>query len=55
MGLALSYFRGEPLIPEVRGESLIKGLRSCEQELQNGAIATIDWDDKIRVRLLPLV
>jgi predicted nuclease of predicted toxin-antitoxin system len=53
-GPSAILLRGEPLVPEVRGEGLARVLRQCEGELTAGAIATLDWDDGFRVRLLPL-
>jgi predicted nuclease of predicted toxin-antitoxin system len=46
--------RGEPLVPEVRGEALLSALRDCEAELSLGAIVTLDWFDRPRARVLPL-
>lgn len=46
--------RGEPLTPEVRGSALLFALRRFEMELGVGAIATINWTGKLRIRLLPL-
>jgi predicted nuclease of predicted toxin-antitoxin system len=46
--------RGEPLVPEVRGSSLLGALQDCEAELNQGAIVTLDWSDKPRARVLPL-
>ena len=46
--------RGEPLVPEVRGEALLGAILVCTSELEAGAILTIDWLDRQRVRLLPL-
>jgi predicted nuclease of predicted toxin-antitoxin system len=46
--------RGEPLIPELRGQALIGAIVECSAELEAGAILTLDWSDKPRARLLPL-
>lgn len=46
--------RGEPLIPEVRGAALLGALLTCEAELSQGAIVTLDWSDRPRARVLPL-
>lgn len=46
--------RGEPLTPEFRGHTLLRAIAQCQEELRAGAILTIDWSDKIRVRLFPL-
>ncbi|HEY1183054.1 MAG TPA: DUF5615 family PIN-like protein [Bryobacteraceae bacterium] len=47
--------RGEPLVPEVRGSALLGALQDCEVELNQGAIVTLDWSDKPRARVLPLL
>lgn len=54
-GPSIVLLRGEPLTPESRGEALLATLSACEQDLAPGAIATIAWDDRVRVRVLPLV
>jgi len=46
--------RGEPLIPELRGEGLIRAIAECSAELDTGAILTLDWSGRPRARLLPL-
>jgi len=46
--------RGEPLVPETRGPALLNALQECAQELESGAIVTLDWSDKPRARVLPL-
>jgi len=46
--------RGEPLVPEVRGEAVLGAIFGCTAELEAGAILTIDWSDRPRARLLPL-
>ena len=46
--------RGEPLVPEARGEALLRALRDCEAELSLGAIVSLDWSDRPRARVLPL-
>jgi predicted nuclease of predicted toxin-antitoxin system len=46
--------RGEPLLPEIRGEALLHATAECSVELNAGAILTIDWLDRPRARLLPL-
>ena len=53
-GPSVVLMRGEPLTPEVRGSALLLALRHFEVELRAGAIATINWSDKLRVRVLPL-
>ncbi len=49
-----TLLRGEPLVPELRGRSLLPALRNLDAELLTGAIATTDWGDKLRMRLLPI-
>jgi predicted nuclease of predicted toxin-antitoxin system len=46
--------RGEPLVPELRGDALVRALADCETELIQGAILTLDWSDQPRARVLPL-
>ena len=46
--------RGEPLTPELRGLALVNLIASRREELDSGAIMSIDWSDKVRSRLLPL-
>jgi predicted nuclease of predicted toxin-antitoxin system len=46
--------RGAPLRPEARGAGLLLALRHFDAELATGAIVTIDWTSKLRVRMLPL-
>jgi predicted nuclease of predicted toxin-antitoxin system len=46
--------RGEPLVPEVRGEALLNALRNCAAELSQGAILSLDLSGRARSRLLPL-
>ncbi len=46
--------RGEPLTPEARASAVLDGIAECREELDAGAILTIDWSDKPRARLLPL-
>jgi predicted nuclease of predicted toxin-antitoxin system len=46
--------RGEPLIPEARGEAVLKALRECAVELSKGAILSLDLSGRARSRLLPL-
>jgi predicted nuclease of predicted toxin-antitoxin system len=46
--------RGAPLTPEARGVALLLALRHFDAELATGAIVTIDWTSKLRVRMLPL-
>jgi predicted nuclease of predicted toxin-antitoxin system len=46
--------RGEPLTPEARGLALLRALKDCETEPNQGAIVTLDWSDKPRARVLPL-
>ena len=46
--------RGEPLVPELRAPALLRAIADCAEELERGAILTLDWSDKARARLLPL-
>ncbi len=46
--------RGEPLVPEIRGEAVLRAIAECATELDSGAILTIDWSDRPRAHLLPL-
>jgi len=46
--------RGEPLVPELRGEALLRAVGQCQKELETGAILTIDWSGHPRARLLPV-
>ncbi len=46
--------RGEPLVPETRGDALLQALRNCAAELGRGAILSLDWSGRVRARLLPL-
>ena len=46
--------RGEPLTPEVRGEELCRILAVSSKELEAGAIVSVDWGEKLRIRLLPI-
>jgi predicted nuclease of predicted toxin-antitoxin system len=51
---SIILLRGEPLTPELRGPVLLSAILECREELEAGAILTIDWSDKVRARLLPL-
>jgi len=53
-GPSVVLMRGAPLTPEIRGAALILALDKFRDELEAGAIATMDWGDKLRVRVLPL-
>lgn len=46
--------RGEPLVPELRGDAVVRAIAESSGELSAGAILTIDWWDRPRARLLPL-
>jgi predicted nuclease of predicted toxin-antitoxin system len=46
--------RGEPLTPELRGQSLLGAIADSRGELETGAILSLDWSGKPRARLLPL-
>jgi predicted nuclease of predicted toxin-antitoxin system len=45
---------GEPLLPELRGATLIRCIEQCATDLARGAIVTLDWSDQFRARVLPL-
>lgn len=51
---SIVLLRGEPLVPEVRGFALLDALKACESDLNQGAIVTLDWLDRLRSRVLPL-
>lgn len=51
---SIVLLRGEPLVPEVRAPALFAAIAACREELESGAILTIDWSDRVRIRLLPL-
>ncbi len=51
---SIILLRGEPLTPEARGAELLRALEICDGDLQSGAIVTIDWTGKVRVRVLPI-
>jgi predicted nuclease of predicted toxin-antitoxin system len=51
---SIILLRGEPLVPESRGEGLIGAIAACSAELEAGAILTLDWSGRPRARLLPL-
>ena len=42
--------RGEPLVPEVRGPALLSAIEVCRAEITDGAIITLDSDDRSRAR-----
>jgi predicted nuclease of predicted toxin-antitoxin system len=46
--------RGEPLVPELRGSSLVNAIGDCAEDLESGAILSLDWSGKPRARLLPM-
>ena len=51
---SIILLRGEPLVPELRGEALVKAIAECSAELDAGAVLTLDWSGRPRARLLPL-
>lgn len=51
---SLILLRGEPLTPDVRGTALMNAISDCSDELEAGAVPSLDWSDKPRARLLPL-
>lgn len=46
--------RGEPLVPELRLDSLLAAIAECREDLRSGAILSVDWSGRPRARLLPL-
>jgi predicted nuclease of predicted toxin-antitoxin system len=46
--------RGEPLVPELRGDALLRAISDTAADLESGAVVSLDWFDKVRARLLPL-
>jgi predicted nuclease of predicted toxin-antitoxin system len=46
--------RGEPLVPEVRGDAILRVLQECDAELTQGAVVSFDWSDRPRASVLPL-
>lgn len=53
-GPSLILLRGHPLVPESRGAHLLLVLANYAQELDSGALITVDWLDRVRIRVLPL-
>lgn len=53
-GPSVVLLRGEPLVPEVRGGSLLLAIEACRDDLFKGAILSLDLTGKPRARLLPL-
>jgi predicted nuclease of predicted toxin-antitoxin system len=51
---SIILLRGEPLVPESRGAAVLLVIEGYSSDLEKGAIITLDWSDKIRVRSLPL-
>jgi predicted nuclease of predicted toxin-antitoxin system len=52
---SIIVLRGEPLVPETRGSAVVRALTDCGVELQRGAVLTLDWSDRPRARILPLL
>jgi predicted nuclease of predicted toxin-antitoxin system len=46
--------RGQPLVPETRGDALVRAMKQCEKDLERGAIVTLDLRDRPRAKVLPL-
>jgi predicted nuclease of predicted toxin-antitoxin system len=46
--------RGEPLVPEMRGDAMLRVLDECHAELTRGAVVSLDWSDRPRASVLPL-
>ena len=53
-GPSVILMRGEPLVPEIRGAALISAIEVCQAEIDDGAIVTLDSEDRSRARVLPL-
>ena len=53
-GPSILLLRGEPLVPETRGESILQALADCKAAIEKGAIVSLDWSGKPRARVLPL-
>ena len=53
-GPSVLLLRGEPLVPELRGGSVLHALADCAAAIEKGAIVTLDWSGKPRARVLPL-
>ena len=53
-GPSVVLLRGEPLVPELRGQALLEALADCEKDLAQGAIVSLDWSGRPRARVLPL-
>ena len=53
-GPSVLLLRGSPLSPEARGAGVIRILAECANEVDAGAIVTLDWGENFRVRLLPI-
>jgi predicted nuclease of predicted toxin-antitoxin system len=51
---SIILLRGEPLVPEARGSTLLNAIEQSGAELESGAVLTVDWSDRVRARLLPL-
>lgn len=53
-GPSIILLRGEPLVPEVHGTSILQALTEFERDLARGAVVSIDLSGPPRARLLPL-
>ncbi len=53
-GPSVILLRGQPLLPEHRGEELVRVLNLHAEQLLSGAIVTLDWSDRLRIRTLPI-
>lgn len=51
---SIVLLRGEPLVPELRGDALPWAPSDCGSDLQRGAIVTLDWPGHPRARVVPL-
>ena len=54
-GPSIVLLRGEPLTPETRGDEVRRVLHACFEQLAVGAIVSVDWGERLRIRLLPLL
>jgi predicted nuclease of predicted toxin-antitoxin system len=53
-GPSVVLLRGEPLTPEARSQGLLRALEDCADDLNQGAIVSLDWSGPPRARVLPL-
>jgi len=53
-GPSIILLRGHPLTPQERGTSLLLVLANYSEMLAAGALLSLDWSNRPRLRLLPL-